>query len=248
VDLITAGYPCQPESTAGKRLGHEDERWLWADIWRVICDVAPRYVFVENVAAHLSGTWGRVLGDLAAGGWSVEWDCVPAAAVGAPHLRDRLFALAARCVAVQPSADAYTRSRSRQQQITERRGGEASWIGYASELGAAANAMPERRQTIEQRGVLHRKRPSRGAHVDGLHGWSDKGSASERTNADRLRGWSGWSSPATAPEPCLRGVDARSSRGVDRLSDRARLALLGNAVVPQAAAAAFSLLWERMHR
>ena len=227
VDLITAGYPCQPESTAGKRLGHADERWLWADVWRVIRDVEPSYVFLENVAAHLSGTWGRVIGDLAAGGWRVEWDCVPAAAVGGPHGRDRLFALAARGMA---ATDGRRRSAC-----------------DAGEFRATADPMSERCQMVGQRGLLDRERPARGADVDGLHSGSDEGQASERSDADRLRGWPGWSSPETAPEPCLRGVDARTARGVDRLSDRARLALLGNAVVPQAAAAAFALLWGRIH-
>jgi DNA (cytosine-5)-methyltransferase 1 len=95
VDLITAGYPCQPESLAGKRLGAADERWLWHEVWRVIREVGPSYVFLENVAAHLSGTFSRVLGSMAESGWRIEWDCVPAAAVGAPHLRDRVFILAA---------------------------------------------------------------------------------------------------------------------------------------------------------
>ena len=95
VDLVTAGYPCQPDSLAGARAGEADERWLWHEVWRVIREVEPGLVFLENVPGHLSGTFGRVLGDLAAGGWSAEWDCVPAAAVGAPHIRDRVFILAA---------------------------------------------------------------------------------------------------------------------------------------------------------
>jgi hypothetical protein len=90
------GSPCQPESSAGLRLGEADERWLWREVWRIVREVGPAYLFVENVAAHLSGTFGRVVGDLAASGWRVEWDCVPASAVGAPHQRDRLFVLAER--------------------------------------------------------------------------------------------------------------------------------------------------------
>lgn len=94
VDLITAGYPCQPESEAGLRLGEADDRWLWGEVWRVVREVEPGLVFLENVAGHLSGTFGRVLGDMAALGWRVEWDCIPACAVGAPHERDRVFVLA----------------------------------------------------------------------------------------------------------------------------------------------------------
>lgn len=95
VDIVVAGYPCQPESVAGLRRGQADERWLWRTVWRVVRDMGPRYLFVENVAGHLSGTFEKVVGDLAASGWSAEWDCFPASSVGAPHQRDRLFCLAA---------------------------------------------------------------------------------------------------------------------------------------------------------
>lgn len=95
VDLICAGYPCQPDSVAGARGGADDERWIWPEVCRVIREVGPVFVFVENVPGHLSGTFGRVLGDLAALGFDAEWDCIPACSVGAPHERDRVFLLAA---------------------------------------------------------------------------------------------------------------------------------------------------------
>jgi DNA (cytosine-5)-methyltransferase 1 len=95
VDVVTAGYPCQGESNAGKRRGTADERWLWDDIWRIVRDVGARYLFVENVAAHVNRSFPKVLASLAESGWAAEWDCVPAAAVGAPHQRDRVFMLAA---------------------------------------------------------------------------------------------------------------------------------------------------------
>lgn len=96
VDLVTAGFPCQPHSLAGSRRGVEDDRWLWDHVWRVVREVRSRLLFVENVPGLLSsGGLDRVLADLAAGGWDAEWDCVPAVAVGAPHIRDRFFLLAA---------------------------------------------------------------------------------------------------------------------------------------------------------
>lgn len=101
VDILTAGYPCQPESTAGKRAGAADERWIWPEVARIIGEVEPAIVFAENVAAHVTGTFRRVLDDLAALGFDVEWSCVSAAEVGAPHERERVFWLAAhpdRCV------------------------------------------------------------------------------------------------------------------------------------------------------
>jgi len=98
VDLLCGGFPCQPVSYAGKRRGSQDERWLWPEFNRAICEIKPRWILVENVPGLLSAENGRLFGgilrDLAAGGYDVEWDCIPAAAFGAPHLRYRVFLVA----------------------------------------------------------------------------------------------------------------------------------------------------------
>ena len=94
VDLICGGFPCQPVSVAGKRLGQDDPRWLWPEFARIIRVLRPRYVLVENVPGLLVQGFGDVLGDLASSGYDAEWDCLPAAAVGAPHLRYRVFLVA----------------------------------------------------------------------------------------------------------------------------------------------------------
>ena len=95
VDLICGGFPCQDISNAGKRAGIEGERsGLWDEYARIVRELRPRHVLVENVAALLGRGLGRVLGDLAEIGYDAEWDCIPAAAVGAPHVRDRLFVVA----------------------------------------------------------------------------------------------------------------------------------------------------------
>ena len=92
VDLICGGFPCQDISVAGKGAGITGERsGLWREYARLIGEVRPRYVIVENVAALRSRGLGRVLGDLAALGYNAEWHCIPAFAVGAPHRRDRLW-------------------------------------------------------------------------------------------------------------------------------------------------------------
>lgn len=96
VDVICGGYPCQPFSCAGKRQGELDERHLWPEVARCIRAIRPRWVLLENVSGHLSMGFGDVLGDLAALGFNAWWDCIPAAAVGAPHLRDRVFIVAWR--------------------------------------------------------------------------------------------------------------------------------------------------------
>jgi len=104
VDIVTAGFPCQPFSGAGKRLGEQDERNLWPDTARIIRQVRPRYVFLENVPTlrcpirHgeqvVRSYFGRVLGDLAESGYDARWDCLSASAVGAPHRRDRVWVIA----------------------------------------------------------------------------------------------------------------------------------------------------------
>lgn len=94
VDLITAGYPCQPFSYAGKRNGHADERHLWPEVYRILQECDAPLLFCENVRGHLSLGFADVLADLAAIGFDAEWVCVRASDVGAPHERDRLFFLA----------------------------------------------------------------------------------------------------------------------------------------------------------
>jgi DNA (cytosine-5)-methyltransferase 1 len=94
VDLVCGGYPCQPFSYAGKRQGEADPRHLWPFFAECIRRLRPRFALLENVPGHRSKGFGRVLGDLAEIGYDAEWDSVPAAAVGAPHRRDRVFVVA----------------------------------------------------------------------------------------------------------------------------------------------------------
>ena len=93
-DMLVGGYPCQPFSVAGSRKGQRDDRHLWPEVLRIVRAVRPRFLLVENVTGHLSLGFGEVLGDLAESGYDAEWDCIPAAAVGAPHRRDRVFLVA----------------------------------------------------------------------------------------------------------------------------------------------------------
>jgi len=95
VDVICGGFPCQDISTAGKGAGLAGERsGLWSEIARLVGELAPRFVIVENVAALLSRGLGDVLGDLASLGYDAEWHCIPASAIGAPHRRDRVWIVA----------------------------------------------------------------------------------------------------------------------------------------------------------
>ncbi len=92
VDVIAGGFPCQDISYAGRGAGLDGERsGLFFEAVRLVCELQPRVVILENVAALLARGLDRVLGTLAEIGYDAEWHCIPAAAVGAPHIRDRVF-------------------------------------------------------------------------------------------------------------------------------------------------------------
>jgi DNA (cytosine-5)-methyltransferase 1 len=102
IDLICGGFPCQPFSTSGKRLGKEDDRYLWPEMRRVIEAVRPRWVIAENVLGIASMAIGQVLSDLEALGYDFPRDydgtivipAIPACAVGAYHERARVWPIA----------------------------------------------------------------------------------------------------------------------------------------------------------
>ena len=119
VDLLAAGFPCQPLSHAGKKRGGDDERWLWDEVARAVRALRPRLVLLENVpgirftsvsssilescSACLDGesgvaflrALGAVAGDLSEMRYRSRWISLPASAAGAPHERERVFILAA---------------------------------------------------------------------------------------------------------------------------------------------------------
>ena len=95
IDVVCGGFPCQDISLAGKGEGIEGSRsGLWSEYARLVGELRPGFVIVENVAALLRRGIDRVLGDLAALGYDAEWHCIPASYVGAPHDRDRIWIIA----------------------------------------------------------------------------------------------------------------------------------------------------------
>ncbi len=95
VDLIAGGFPCQPFSVAGKRGGTADPRWMWPEFSRLIRECRPSFVLVENSPALRKAALRDVLADLAALGFDAEWSHFEAREAGAPHIRNRLFLVAA---------------------------------------------------------------------------------------------------------------------------------------------------------
>lgn len=98
IDILTGGFPCQPYSSAGKRLGKEDDRHLWPEMLRVIREVQPTWVVGENVFGIVSWSGGLVFdevqADLEAEGYEVQPYVLPAVSVNAPHRRDRVWFVA----------------------------------------------------------------------------------------------------------------------------------------------------------
>lgn len=94
VDLVAAGFPCQPVSYAGNRAAQDDSRWLWPEVARAVRVLRPRFVLVENVPGLFTAGFDDVLSDLAALGFDAEWSVLSACGVGAPHPRERVFVVA----------------------------------------------------------------------------------------------------------------------------------------------------------
>ena len=98
VDWVIAGFPCQPYSYASNQLKEKDERWLWEEphIKRVLTEVEPRGIVLENVSGIFSGGLQTIMGDLASFGYDAQWTCIKASDVGSPQRRERVFCLADR--------------------------------------------------------------------------------------------------------------------------------------------------------
>ena len=121
IDILTGGFPCQPYSSAGKRLGKEDERHLWPHMLRAISEIKPTYVVGENVRGLTNWNGGvvfeEVCVDLESQGYEVQPILLPACSVGAPHRRDRVWFVAsnsnnARDTSLQCGLNEYEQKKS----------------------------------------------------------------------------------------------------------------------------------------
>jgi DNA (cytosine-5)-methyltransferase 1 len=130
VDVLTGGFPCTDISPAGPRIGIDGPRsGLWAEMFRLVCELRPSYVIVENSGDLASRGLDRVLGDLASAGFDAEWDELRACAFGAPHSRRRLFVVA------YPHGESRRRQRGR---LWGAQGGEGAWDVYPWDAPAGA--------------------------------------------------------------------------------------------------------------
>lgn len=194
VDVVSGGFPCQDISVAGKGAGIDGARsGLWGEMFRIVCEVRPRFVFVENSPALTGRGLGRVLGDLASVGFDAQWGVLGANDVGAPHKRERIWIVA--------NARRRRRSEPGEWEVEQSRGAETFGAG------AVSNAMREqphgRRAWAEQDGSAEP------ANSSGLHDMADAQSIRSQRSDERGSGWEG-NTAGLQPEPTGAG---RSGRG-----------------------------------
>ena len=232
VDLICGGFPCQDISNAGKRQGLDGERsGLFYEVVRIAQRLRPKYLLLENVSALLVRGFGDVLRELASLGYDAEWHCIPAAAVGAPHRRDRVF-----IVAYSDSHDRWNGSSSEPQKRDSRLelGGSSK---RQSEQKTNTNVADSDNRHVRQKKTICAGRDS--AFIGGENLADSHSIGRERFTEEPVSRFQGLSGKLTRSRENLRTIWAvepdvgRVADGVPRRLDR--LKCLGNAVVPQVA-------------
>ena len=232
VDVVSGGFPCQDISAAGKGAGIDGERsGMWREMARIICEVRPRYAFIENSPMLTIRGLDRVLSDLASMGFDARWGVLGAADVGAPHQRDRIWVVA------------YANSERQQAKSDRKQHSQAIKTWQASEFRSSSEILADpdsskqwpiqsriekssrntQRQCFSDSGCLE--------NTDGQRQQKQRDSESTKQAIAKLE-CSGW----WASEPNV----GRMAHGVAARVDR--LKAIGNGQVPAVAATAFRLL------
>lgn len=167
IDILTGGFPCQPYSSAGKRLGKEDDRHLWPEMLRAIREIQPRYIVGENVYGLTNWNGGLVFNevqtDLENEGYKVQPCILPACAVNAPHRRDRVWfvAYANECTARSSRTSGKTESNgSKNNDEQSSRGKQTEQHIRCSDVlpvDTDAKSQPSERMQSEQRKISEQK-------------------------------------------------------------------------------------------
>ena len=221
VGVISAGFPCQPFSVAGKKAAEDDPRNCWPQTLDIIRRVRPRYCLLENVGGLLSRKhryFETILKDLAESGYDAWWKVISAAEVGAPHKRDRLWIVA------------HSNS-SRELQSEGGKQDERRWAGYGSQALADSNS-GYIGQKEEVRSRRHTSEPS--------------GEDATDTSSERLEGRElpigEEEAYTTTGSTCWWDTEPRVGRVAHGMAHRVdRLKALGNGQVPAVAATAFKV-------
>lgn len=271
-EVVTAGFPCQPFSVAGKNKGATDDRNLWPEVLAVIRAVRPRYALLENVPNLLAHEYIRtIFGELAEIGYDCRWDCISAAACGAPHRRDRLWIVAESQHPDTYDSGSYRTQKHQHREVEsqneqERDAGQVRAVLSEQRPGDAlqdAQRIRRPNQASEERRVPAGSLGNAGARSDqrlsgnsqevaGRHAMAD--ASCIRVEGNRANGVKESSLP---PGQEISGRDSARGRttywktepSVGRLVDGCtnrvqRLRALGNGQVPQVVATAWRLLSE----
>ena len=223
IDLVCGGFPCQPYSSAGKRLGTEDERHLWPEMLRVIREVAPRWVVGENVHGLLTWNGGLVLNEVLTDLEAADYTALPpfvlpACGINAPHRRNRVWIIA-HAKEIGSNRGAVTRQRCT----------DGKWTDCARVANDGNNVWPETEPIPQFRGST---RPVSNANQNepGTLGTVQGGQNAQRGRDSEIIGWDEW----TTEPPILRVDDGLPYR-LDAPARNARIGAMGNAIVPEVA-------------
>ena len=245
VDVVSGGFPCQDISVAGKGAGINGSRsGLWGEMARIVDEVRPRYVFVENSPMLVGRGLARVLGDLASLGYDARWCIVSASDVGAPHKRDRIWILATDFSLERTHSDQIGRRTRRNQKLSTN---PRKWAQSILHVGTVRTRQSARSRSISNTYGLPQQQPQRleqnqwrrtrnlRAQVPNTQGAGFQTRTHRQGQVQSRRGHRGrvqwW-----AAEPNV----GRVADGVPARMDR--LKALGNAQVPLVAAVAWRIL------
>jgi len=256
IDLISAGFPCQPHSLAGKRKASADERDLWGEVVRIVGEVQPRWFLGENVPGLLSSEsgrfFGRVVNDLVQMGYRVGWACYGAKDIGAVHRRNRVF-IVAYSTSEPSDGGGLGEQLCSESQAQEFGGGDIKVYATYSEHVRCKNIQEkelERQDHQERKEGRSEQSPGGGLRVNAPDSNNEPrlqadsatcsigGERDARDNASRSHwfpisggNWREWD---TCPIVYETRAEPRVRRANDGLPHRVdRLKCLGNAVVPQ---------------
>ena len=217
IDILTGGFPCQPYSSAGQRLGKTDERHLFPEMLRAIKEIEPTWIIGENVRGLVS--WGgglvfhEVCSDLEREGYEVQSFLIPAAGKDAPHRRERIWFIAYSKL----HEDRYTNNGRSKQEEGDLRRGEKSNVPdtfYSDGISSDTNGFRSSRRNSEIIGEVRQKKQFEAQYCS--------------------KGWESF--PTT---PCVRGGDDGLSYELDSISIpkwcTESIKAYGNAIVPQVA-------------
>ena len=217
IDILTGGFPCQPYSSAGERLGKADERHLFPEMLRAIKEIKPRWIIGENVRGLVSWEGGlvfdEVCSDLEREGYEVQPVLIPAAAKNAPHKRERVWFIAYSKL----HEDRYTNNGGSKQKEGDIRRGEKSNVPdsfYSDGIPSNTDGLGSSRRHSQNFREVRQEEQFEAQYCS--------------------KGWEGF--PAS---PCVRGGDDGLSHELDSISIpkwcRESIKAYGNAIVPQVA-------------